>query len=117
MTGSISGKHFRKKSNREKDVKKYIFSKSFPLLLQTPPVMDSPSNKDFTLFRLTPSNKDLSREGGWRGEGVFGRVGIAARGEGRCAGANGVVVGLVGQKSNALMNKKGLFLPKKYTAQ
>ena len=34
-----------------------------------------PSNRDLTIFGLTPSNKDLAREGGWRGEGVFERVG------------------------------------------
>ena len=44
---------------------------------------------------------------------MFGRVGVAGRGEGGCAGANGVVVGLSGQKINVPMNKKGLFPPKK----
>ena len=73
--------------------------------------VDPPSNRDLAIFGLTPSNKDLAREGDWRGEGVTGR------GEGGCAGANGVVAGLSGQKINAPMNKKGLFPPKKLTPQ
>ena len=77
-----------------------------------PPVIDPPSNKDLTLFRLTPSNKGLAREGRWRG-GVM--VMVAGRGEGGCEGANGVVAGLDGLKINALMYKKCLFSPKKHT--
>ena len=37
------------------------------------------------------------------------------RGEGGCAGANGVVAGLSGKKISASMNKKGIFPPKKHT--
>ena len=49
--------------------------------------VDPPSNRDLAIFGLTPSNRDLAREGGWRGEGVFGWVGVAGLGEGGCAGA------------------------------
>ena len=48
---------------------------------------------------------------------VFGLVGVAGPGEGGCEGANGVVAGFHGLKINALMNKKGLFSPKKHTPQ
>ena len=48
---------------------------------------------------------------------MFERVGGAGLGEGRCAGANGVVAGLSEQKINASMNNKGLFPPKKQTPQ
>ena len=41
--------------------------------------------------------------------------GVAGLGEGGCAGANGVVAGLSGQKINASMNKKCFFPPKKHT--
>ena len=46
---------------------------------------------------------------------MFGRAGVAGRGEGGCEGANGVVAGLDRLKINALMNKKGPFSPKKHT--
>ena len=39
---------------------------------------------------------------------MFGRVGVAGLGEGSCAGANGVVAGLSGQKINAPMKKRSL---------
>ena len=45
---------------------------------------------------------------------MFGRVGVAGRGEGGCEGANGVVSGLDVLKVNVLMNKKGPFSPKKH---
>ena len=49
------------------------------------------------------------------GGGVFEQVVVAGLCEGACAGANGIVAGLSGQKINAPMNKKGLFPPKKHT--
>ena len=57
---------------------------------------------------IPPSNKDLAREGGWRGEGVLGRVVVDGRDEGGCSGANRAVVRLAGRKINALTSKKGL---------
>ena len=51
----------------------------------------------------------MAREGGWKGGGG------GWAGGGSWAGANGVVVGLAGQKINALMNKKGLSPPIKHT--
>ena len=99
-------------------LKKPLFAGCLPIYRIPPPVIDPPpSNRDLAIFELTPSNRDLVREGGWRAEGVFERVGVARLGEGGCAGANGAVAGLSGHKINAPMNKKGLFPPKKHTPQ